>query len=66
MTSPTIREQAIQRYVALMKKGNNLARKNQMVQTNIADYLRKNKIDIPVVLSSIQTSDEDMKEDLRS
>ena len=40
------REQSIDNYRALLKKKSDLTRKNRAMQTKIAQYIRKNKIDI--------------------
>ena len=40
------REQSIENYKGLLKKKKDLARKNRALQTKIAQYIRKNKIDL--------------------
>ena len=62
--SPTTREQAIERYTALVKKRRDIARKNLAVQTKIAQYLRKNKIDLTSTKCGLEnmTSEEEKKE----
>ena len=42
----TSREQVIDNYKLLLKKKKDLTRKNRAVQTKIAQYVRKNKIDL--------------------
>ena len=63
-TSPTSREQAIERYTALVKKRRDIARKNLMIQTKISQYLRKNKIDLTSTQCSLEnmTAEDEKKE----
>lgn len=63
-TSPSTREQAIERYSALVKKRRDIARKNLMLQTKIAQYVRKNKIDLTSTKCSLEnmTPEEEKKE----
>ena len=42
----SIREQAIEKYTALTRHKRELLRKNQKIQTRIAQHLRKNKIEL--------------------
>merc|ERR1712050_288675 len=44
-TGSSIRDQAIEKYLALTKHKRELQRKNQKIQTKIAQHLRKNKIE---------------------
>ena len=45
-TATTSREQSIENYKALLKKKKDITRKNKAIQTKIAHYVRKNKIDL--------------------
>ena len=42
----SIRDQAIEKYLALIKHKRELQRKNQKIQTKIAQHLRKNKVEL--------------------
>ena len=42
----SIREQAVEKYTALTRHKRELVRKNQKIQTKIAQHLRKNKIEL--------------------
>ena len=62
------REQAIDSYRALLKRKKDTKRKNNMIQTKIAHYVRKNKIDLESNLTNFSklSSEEEviMYEDL--
>ena len=53
----SIREQAIEKYTALTRHKRELLRRNQKIQTKIAQHLRKNKIELS--LSSGQALGEE-------
>ena len=61
MTLSTIntREQAIDQYKALLKKKKDLTRKNRAVQTKIAQYARKHKIDLTGNVDLAETTPEE-------
>ena len=53
-TSPITREQAIERYTALVKKRRDISRKNLMLQTRIAQFVRKNNIKLASTKCSLE------------
>ena len=56
----SIREQAVEKYTALTRHKRELVRKNQKIQTKIAQHLRKNKIEL-TSNTTLVLSDEDEK-----
>ena len=60
----SIRDQAIEKYLALTKHKRELQRKNQKVQTKIAQHLRKNKIEFTssTPAGQVLTEDEEKAE----
>jgi hypothetical protein len=55
----SIRDQAIEKYLALIKHKRELQRKNQKIQTKIAQHLRKNKIEFTSSLPAGQVQSEE-------
>ena len=55
----SIRDQAIEKYLALTKHKRELQRKNQKIQTKIAQHLRKNKIEFTSYLPAGQVQSEE-------
>jgi chromosome segregation ATPase len=55
----SIRDQAIEKYLALIKHKRELQRKNQKIQTKIAQHLRKNKIEFTSSLPAGQAQSEE-------
>lgn len=59
LSATNSREQAIDQYKALLKKKRDLTRKNRAVQTKIAQYVRKHKIDLTGNVDLAETSYEE-------
>ena len=62
-SAATTREQAIEDYKALLKKKKDITRKNRAIQTKIAHYVRKNKIDLSSTVANLSnlTTEEEAK-----
>ena len=58
----SIREQAIEKYTALTRHKRELLRKNQKIQTRIAQHLRKNKIELTSSTGRALAEDEEKSE----